>query len=54
MDVLSVAGSVFAGTTLGVSIKDLVKDWLGYQKEVLKLQENENYFVWKIGSMLNH
>lgn len=50
LDVLSIAGGVFAGATISASVKEFAKEWLEYQRELLKLKSRENYFIWKVHS----
>ncbi|MDP1815468.1 MAG: hypothetical protein Q8K92_13555, partial [Leadbetterella sp.] len=47
LDALAIAGSIFGGATLSKVAKDLTKEWIDHQKELSKLKERENYFIWK-------
>ena len=48
LDALSIAGGVFSGLSLSASLKEFAKEWLDYQRDLLKLKANDNYFVWRL------
>jgi len=54
LNALSLAGGILAGAGIGVSVKDFAKDWLDYQREILKLRSNENYFIWRLAQPQKH
>jgi hypothetical protein len=53
LDVLSIAASAAGASAVVAGIKDILKDWQDYKRDVNLLHSRENFLIWKFHSNLN-